>query len=112
MPDGQGGSRLKPCNKLPAGTTLDSTSVYGEKYGTIQYRERQLQAKILAETEVKEFRVVYSCEFEGAMSNPESDVYAFFQNRQEVLGKKLPPPLKLRSCLKGSRGCGLKVGHE
>ena len=50
---------------------------------------------------MKEFRVVYTCQFEAAMKNPQSDVYAFFNRRQDLLGKKLPEPLKIRRCLRG-----------
>ena len=101
LPDGAGGTHIKACPSLPTGTTLDSRGIHGETYRAIQFRERQLHAKILAETEMKEFRVVYSCQFEADMKNPESDVYAFFNRRQDLLGKKLPEPLKIRGCLRG-----------
>ena len=35
------------------------------------------------------------------MKDPRSDVYAFFNQRQHLLGKKLPEPMKLRKSLRG-----------
>ena len=99
QPDGT--TRLQACPYLPVGTTLDSTSVYGESFRSIHKREKILHAKILAETEIKEIQIVWQCEFESWMKDPETDVYAFFQSRQQRLGKQLPPPLKLRSALRG-----------
>ena len=99
VPDGEGGTCIKACPSLPAGTTLDTKGIHGETYRSIQFREKQLHAKILAETEMKEFRVVYTCQFEAAMKNPHSDIYAFFNRRQDLLGKKLPEPMKIRRCL-------------
>ena len=99
--EADGSTRLQACPYLPVGTTLDSKSVYGETYRNIHNREKLVHAKILAETEVKEIGIVWQCEFETLMNDPQSDVYAFFQARQQRLGKKLPPPLRLRSALRG-----------
>ena len=73
----------------------------GESYCSIRRWEAQLHAKILAETEVEEFCVIYACQFEANMKDPRSDVYAFFNQRQHLLGKKLPEPMKLRKSLRG-----------
>ena len=80
QPDGT--SCLQACPYLPAGTTLDSKSVYGETYRHINNNEKQLHAKILAEPGVKEISIVWQCKFEVAMKDPQTDVYAFFQSRQ------------------------------
>ena len=82
---------------LSVGTTLDFKSVYGEIFRNIHNREKQIHAQILAETEIKEIQIEWQCEFEAKMKNPQSDVYAFFQSRQQQLGNQLCPPLHLRS---------------
>ena len=56
--DSNGNTHLQPCQSLPIGTTLDSSSIWGESYRSIRRWEAQLHAKILAETEVEEFRVI------------------------------------------------------
>ena len=85
------------CPYLPVGTTLDSKSVYGEIFRNIHNREKQIHARILAETEINEIQIEWQCEFEAKMKNPQSEVYAFFQSRQQQLGNQLCPPLHLRS---------------
>ena len=68
---------------------------------SILNNEKQLHTNILAEPGVKEISIVWQCEFEAAMKDPQTDVYAFFQSRQQQMGKQLPPPLRLRSALRG-----------
>ena len=99
QPDGS--TVVQGCPYLPLGTNLDSKSIYGESFRSIHTRERQLHAKILAETEVKEIQIEWQCTFEAIMKDVHSDVCAFFQSRQQRLGKQLCPPLRLRSALFG-----------